>query len=590
MTGMYHTRGYNRENIHNELGILRALVKEYETRDDATAVTKERYEKIARSAQEREKRNYTAWMNCLDDNKKLKAKNQELCRENSGLKKKCRGLEGKEAAALRKMRLYEGKTESLMEKCREMEGKIKSLEADAKEKDRETEALKEEIARLKARLDNDGTTSGIPTSKTPEGKKKVIPNSREKSGRGKGGQPGHEKKALGAFDEADIDAIEVHETESCSRCGGRLEETGADEERDMVDYEVKIIRHRHVFRGYRCTGCGAQFHTAIPHGLRAGNQYGPATQAMVLSLLNLGFVSVGRAREMVCGLLSGGITPSTGYIGTMTKKYAKRLRGFVREVRDACARQRILYWDDTVIFINTKRGCMRFYGNERVALYVAHEKKDAAGIEEDGILSALTSFTSLMHDHIKYNYRKEFLFRNIECIQHLQRELQKLYNESGHEWALGLKGLISRTLHRRKELQEKGAGSFSEEETECFETELDKLMGEAEKAYEKDGSRYYHNDEKNAIAKVRDYKENYFAWVYDFSLPATNNLAERSLRMTKTKQKVSGQFGSVENARAFADLRTYIETCRRNGKDAYEALLRLTSGNPYTVAELLAAD
>lgn len=587
---MYGTRGYNRENIHSELNRLRALVKVYETGDDAVAITKENYEKIARSAQERENRNYAAWMNCLDDNKKLKAENRELNTQNRKLKKDCRDMEKKETIALRKLRVYEEKTESLTEKWHKSEEKIKTLKENAEEKDREIEALKEEILRLKARLDNDGTTSGIPTSKTPEQKKKVIPNSREKSDQNKGGQPGHEKKVLDAFDDAEIDATEIHETKACPKCGGKLEETGADEERDVADYEVKIIKHRHVFKGYRCTECGATFHTTVPHGMKARNQYGPATQAMALSLLNQGFVSVGRTREMIGGLLGGEISPSTGYIGSITKKYAKRLKKFIQDVKDACVKQRILYWDDTVIFINTVRGCMRFYGNERIALYVAHEKKDAHGINEDGILSALTAFTYLMHDHIKYNYRKEFLFQNIECIQHLERELQKVYNESGHKWALELKELISNTLHRRKELKKSGAKSFSDEETRDFEGELKRLMDDAAKAYERDGSRYYHNDEKNAIAKVRDYKDNYFAWVYDFSLPATNNLSERSLRMTKTKQKVSGQFGTVENASAFADIRTYIETCRRNGKDAYEALKRLTSGKPYTVAELLAVD
>ena len=45
--------------------------------------------------------------------------------------------------------------------------------------------------------------------------------------------------------------------------------------------------------------------------------------------------------------------------------------------------------------------------------------------------------------------------------------------------------------------------------------------------------------------------------------------------MTKSKQKISGQFGDVKNAEDFAAVRTYIETCRRNGKDPYEALYRL---------------
>ena len=57
--------------------------------------------------------------------------------------------------------------------------------------------------------------------------------------------------------------------------------------------------------------------------------------------------------------------------------------------------------------------------------------------------------------------------------------------------------------------------------------------------------------------------------------------------MTKSKQKISGQFGDVKNAEDFAAVRTYIETCRRNGKDPYEALYRLMDGDPYTVEELL---
>lgn len=40
-----------------------------------------------------------------------------------------------------------------------------------------------EIVRLKALLNIDGTNAGIPTSQTPINKKKVIPNSRVKTGK-----------------------------------------------------------------------------------------------------------------------------------------------------------------------------------------------------------------------------------------------------------------------------------------------------------------------------------------------------------------------------------------------------------------------
>jgi len=79
-----------------------------------------------------------------------------------------------------------------------------TLEAALKEKSDEIEALKKEILRLNACLNTDGTNSGIPTSKTPLSKKKVIPNSRKKSGKKIGGQPGHPKKSLEGFADCDV--------------------------------------------------------------------------------------------------------------------------------------------------------------------------------------------------------------------------------------------------------------------------------------------------------------------------------------------------------------------------------------------------
>lgn len=49
------------------------------------------------------------------------------------------------------------------------------------EKDKKIEVQNKEIVRLKALLNIDGTSAGIPTSQTPINKKKVIPNTRTKS-------------------------------------------------------------------------------------------------------------------------------------------------------------------------------------------------------------------------------------------------------------------------------------------------------------------------------------------------------------------------------------------------------------------------
>lgn len=577
-------------SVYEQNCILKKRLERYES-EGVAAVMKEHYEKELKAAKYREERADRFWHNCLEEIQTLQKRNRDLYRENRRLSKEKRQAEKQMEKAERLKAMAEAEREKCSEKIKEEQEKriraVEELMVQIAERDKQIEALRDEVARQWAILDNDGTNSGLPTSRTPMGKKKVIPNSREKTGRRRGGQPGHEKKMLAPFQVSEVDEVIVHKPEKCPECGGNLEESGKDEIRDTADYEVKIIKHRHVFKGCRCTICGKEFREDIPGELGAVNQYGPAVQAMALALISLGFVSVERSRELVIGLMRNKIKPSAGYLFKLTHRAAKKLEKFVEDVKGACAKQKILYWDDTVIFINTKRGCMRFYGNERLALYVAHEKKDAAGIEEDGLLARLTSFTYLMHDHVKYNYREEFLFHNLECIAHLERELQKLYNESGHGWAKELKELIGGMVKKRKIIKQAGGTGFGREETDAFEEELERLLAEGKKAYEADANRYYHNDEKNALAKLEEYRENYFGWVYDFGLPTTNNLSERGLRMMKSKQKISGQFGDVRNAQDFAMVRTYVETCKRNGRDAYEALYRLMSNDPYTVEELM---
>ncbi|GEM_PF-512683 len=58
----------------------------------------------------------------------------------------------------------------------------------------------------------------------------------------------------------------------------------------------------------------------------------------------------------------------------------------------------------------------------------------------------------------------------------------------------------------------------------------------------------------------------------DPSVPATNNLAERLLRLYKVQQKISGCYRSVAGAVAQANLRTMLETARMQGWNVLETI------------------
>lgn len=460
------------------------------------------------------------------------------------------------------------------------------------EKDCVIEELKNRLAHAEALLGRDGTNTGTPTSKTPAGKKKRIPNTREKSGRPKGGQPGHEKHELERPDESEItDAVE-HGSESsedfaCPECGGEnYVAVGEPEVRYEYDVEIKVKKIKHIFHYYECLECGTIFISEIPPGLRGEVQYGSGIQALALTLTNNVNAAMNKNAMFLAGITNGELTPCEGYIAKLQKRAAGQLAQFCRELKMLLITRRIVYWDDTVIMIMTKRSCFRFYGDESISYYTAHKTKGWIGIDEDGILELLTADTWVMHDHNRINYNEKFSFKNLECNQHGERDCQKNTDNTQHEWSSNVKALIGKTIKERNQAVKDGRKSFSDSYIRTFNKQLAEYLSDGWKENEKQPEKYGAVFERALLRRFEEFRDNYFAWMKDFSLPATNNLSERGLRGVKSHEKISGQFESVEAARYHAAIKTYTETCRKNGINEFEALKRLCAGNPYTVQEI----
>ena len=508
------------------------------------------------------------------DYENLLIKNDKLSEEN-------RKLKYKESLLLNQIKILENN-----------EQKAKNERNEEKTKYENTIKEQEyEIARLKALLNMDGTNHGIPTSMTPIHKEKVIPNTREKSNKPKGGQIGHKKNKLEKFDEKEVNETIPHEMQQCPCCHSHdIKETGEIKEKDELDYKIVVIKRRHKFIEYKCEECGKTFHEEIPNNLKEENQYGPEVQALELTLMNQANVTINKAQKITYGMTNGEIDLSEGYIAKLQKRASDKLQNFMKEMKTEIIKQNLLHWDDTVIMINTNRSCLRFYGTEKLALYTAHEHKDKDGLDEDGILNVLAKETVVEHDHNQVNYNDDYKFKNAECNRHLISDLKKVIDNLNHKWAKDLIELLTKMDHKRNWLIKKEKEEFTQEELKKFEDKFEKIMIAANKENEKEQQKYYVDKEATLIVRILDYKNEYLLWLYDFDVPFTNNLSERGLRGAKSKMKAAGQFWNIESASWYATIRTYIETCNRNNVNVYNALLKLSLGKPYTLKQILEHD
>ena len=271
------------------------------------------------------------------------------------------------------------------------------------EKDAIITALTKELEHKTALLERNSTNTSMPTSQTPIGRKKHIPNTRRSTGKAKGGQPGHVKHTLEKLSDDEITETVFHpvgEEYCCPDCGcDKLIPTGEYEEKDVIDHKVITTKTRNKYEICACGCCGQRVRIAFDPNHRAECQYGPNVQALCLSLMNTTNAAINKVPMLIEGLTKGEVCPSEGYVAKLQRRASKNLKIFKAELALRLIKQSLIYWDDTVIMLNTKRGCMRFYGTENISYFTAHERKDLAGILKDGILTALPASAKAMHDH-----------------------------------------------------------------------------------------------------------------------------------------------------------------------------------------------
>jgi len=117
-----------------------------------------------------------------------------------------------------------------------------------------------------------------------------------------------------------------------------------------------------------------------------------------------------------------------------------------------------------------------------------------------------------------------------------------------------------------------GQTALPDELLENFADEYDRILELAQTETPRDTGKTKQSKSRNLLERFINYRTEINRFTNDFSVPFTNNQAERDIRNAKVKMKVSGGFRSDDGAKNFAKISSVISTAVKQGFSAFKTV------------------
>jgi transposase len=434
-------------------------------------------------------------------------------------------------------------------------------------------ALEEKVARLEAQIAKDSHNSSKPPSSDMYREPK---NLREKSRKPSGGQPGHQGHTLRQVEHPDY--VNIHQLHGRCKCGRELSAgklIGYKERQvfDLPPIKLEVTEHRAEVR--QCA-CGKQHMARFPENVVATAQYGSRIQAILVYFSSYQLLPQNRLVEAMSDLFSVHI--SEGTLNNIVAKMHTRLEKTEEWIKARIRSSAVAHMDESGMYVAGTRWWEHVYSTILFTFYFCHPNRGTKAMKAGGMLEGYAG--RAIHDGWASYF--DFDCRHGLCNAHHLRELIFVKEELKQRWAdrmIGHLRHIKETVQRAKAA---GRPALAPATLQAYRRQYSQIIAGGYRAnpvndeMRKPGQRgrLKQSPARNLLDRLSKYSEETLAFMYDFTVPFDNNLAERDVRMTKVKQKVSGCFRSPEGAYAFCRIRGYISTVRKHGSNVLDQLIK----------------
>jgi transposase len=446
-------------------------------------------------------------------------------------------------------------------------------------------------AALRAASRNSGNSSMPPSSddlpgRRPPARKERRAAERAEKRRNRGKQPGSPGAAMRW---RKPDEVVDHFPEGPCGCGLDLAvatDLGVvrSYQQEDVPEPCPAIRYQHDLHQARCA-CGRVHVAARPAGVPdAPLSVGPRLSAMAVYLSVFQHVPVGRAQALIADL-TGGVL-SAGFVHSCLGKAAALVKDAVRLIRTLIAASPVAGFDETTLR-SGPAGEKKYVHGAFTELYSAFwlGTRSIETMKEAGILPSFTGIVVSDRYRGYYSETWKTFAGHQACTAHLIRDFEdcaETYPGAGwpQQAQRALRGLI-RAWHAARE---QGLPAIPAEDREPLELEfrravavglaaVSRVPGPKNTVKQKPG--------RELLEFCKERQGDVLRFTKDTSVWPTNNLSERGVRPLKTQQKISGRLTSDDVTQDRLDIRGYLDTARKHGKNAMDVLYDLMLGNPW---------
>jgi transposase len=379
-----------------------------------------------------------------------------------------------------------------------------------------------------------------------------------------------------------IESTSVISVDHCDRCGESLMDIPCQcvERRTKIDIVFeKTVEHMDAEIKH-CPSCDAVVKGKFPSDMSGPLQYGNGIKAFVICLMVSQMVALKRTQNMLKTLIGTVLSEATLLSYVMRVHCA--LAQWEISAKEALLTKPCIHTDETSLRVEKKNYWIHVYSAGDITLKCLHRKRGTEAMNDIDIIPRYGG--TIVHDcwasYLSYDHCTHGL-----CGSHILRELAFVVESNNYRWAANMRRLLKEhckkvSKRKLKRLSKKQYASFQRSYRNILtrgETEMPPIP---EKSNGKRG-KIAKSDAHNLLERLRKHENSVMLFARNSHVPFTNNRAERDLRMSKVKQKVSGCFRVEKYAHAYCRVSSYLQTMSNKGINPLIAIQMALTGEIY---------